>query len=81
MSFKRRVVGDRGDGFYLVALGPPSDHHSFGIVVHDDKVVGEPLPLQSIIARGYWQPFTGTDAEAEAILKHVPEKLDLRHPI
>ena len=60
-----KVVASRGDDAFLVDIGD-----GLGVVVEEsNRVAFPPLPLQSILARGYWEEWSGPPIRSDAIIR------------
>jgi hypothetical protein len=75
-SMSQKVIGRQGSGAFLVVLDdslPPRS--AIAVVVEGGRLRGGSAPLQSFLARGYWEEWSGTPNEAAAILGAIPARV------
>jgi hypothetical protein len=55
-----RVIGQQGKKRFLLSKDEVMDASAMGVILDErEGVAYDPLPVQSIIARGYWENFEG----------------------
>jgi len=59
---------------YIVAWSTPVDDHTMVAVVDHGRLRGGAVPLQSLLARGYCEEWTGSADDERAILAAVPDE-------
>lgn len=66
-----QIIAQRtGSNYFLVDLG-----NSRGAIVSiEDGKVYPPRNIQAIIARGYWEPYNGSDEVSKRIMELFPTK-------
>ena len=66
------IVGQTGDDRYLVEVEPRADGVRMGRVLDlEQKRLFPPWPLDSLLARGYWEACTGSQDRLSMLLEKV----------
>ena len=68
------IIGTQGPGRYLVDIEEERDGLGLGRVLDlDQGLLFPPWPIGSIVARGYWQEYAGSQDVLPGLLRQVEE--------
>lgn len=67
-----RLIGRRSEDCYLAEVEARPDGKRMARVLDlEQGIFFAPWPLHSILARGYWKEYEGTEAELATLLERV----------
>lgn len=67
-----KLIGCQGDTRYLVEVEPRADGERMARILDlDQKQFFSPFLLYSIVARGYWEEYTGKPGELKRLLARI----------
>ena len=64
-----KIVAQRSDTVYLVQISATKAR----VLSLDTGIFYPPAPLQSILARGYWEPYTASADTLAALIEQVTD--------
>ena len=68
-----RLIGRQGDNAYLVEVPPINGESMARVLDVAEKRLFPMAPLASLLARGYWEEYTGNPGELERLFELVKQ--------
>lgn len=69
----RKVIAQQGSAHLVVLDDAISSDNAIAVVVVGGALAGGSAPLQSFLARGYWEAWSGTEREEREVIRAIPD--------